>query len=380
MARQCEECEPDASCCTGVVQKVVAACAFWRWRLYGRSHQTRELKRAGTTKMAQDGWALGSEETTDWTSAAAVETFEKNVDPSKLHVVPTRGEDKWITSSHCFQCALNTVHECADFGHDIKTFPNINRKWISAQVSERVHYPRVRYIVSYPPNTPPLPYHDHPGGEEYIVFSGAFHDTNFPNVDAPAFVRYPIGTHHAAMQRPISVRSDIMCWWGLMQATSSTEVGQHVPLSKELLVPTKRAPSRIDGPRQIYMLSKDGLETRIERWSAGATVVLKFERPIKEMFLLRGAVTLVGQQDGERQELIEGEWCGLPTDCTEASIAVSASGATVVVKELLPYDDWLGAELRSARRSWTAGQRAGGQGFLQRSMSTFGKLKKLQTI
>ena len=51
----------------------------------------------------------------------------------------------------------------------------------------------------------------------------------FPSVDAPAYVRYPIGTHHAAMQQPASVRTDILCWWGLMQATSSTEAGQHVP-------------------------------------------------------------------------------------------------------------------------------------------------------
>ena len=109
-----------------------------------------------------------------------------------------------MTSSHCFQCALNTVHECSDFGKDIKTFPDINRKWISAQVSERVHYPRVRYIVSYPPNTPPLPYHDHPGGEEYIVFSGRFSDTNFPSVDAPAYgplIARPVPRHASRLPR-----------------------------------------------------------------------------------------------------------------------------------------------------------------------------------
>ena len=54
------------------------------------------------------------------------------------------------------------------------------------QVSERVHYPRVRYVVAYPPRTPQLPYHDHPGGEEYLVLSGAFCDTNFEDVRAPA--------------------------------------------------------------------------------------------------------------------------------------------------------------------------------------------------
>ena len=176
------------------------------WRLRGRRVSRERSQRS------RRAWAIGSA----WRSDVPVEDFEKNTDPARTHIVRTN-QGKWETSSHCFQCALNTVHECHDFGEDIHTFPGIERKWLSASVSEKVHYPRVRYLVSYPPHTPQLPYHDHPGGEEYLVFSGSFCDTNFPHVKAPAFVRYPIGTHHAAMTEPSSERTDILCWWGLMR-------------------------------------------------------------------------------------------------------------------------------------------------------------------
>merc|ERR1711965_1034817 len=99
-----------------------------------------------------------------------------------------------------------------------------------------------------------------------------------------------------------------MCWWGLMQATSSTESGQHVPLSRDLLVPAKRAPTGIDGPRRIWELSKDGLETRIERWDAGTSVTLHFQRPIKEVFMLRGSVTLAVAPAEGKHRLEEGDW------------------------------------------------------------------------
>ena len=127
------------------------------------------------SQRSRRAWAIGGE----WRSDVPVEDFEKNTDPAQTHIVRTN-QGKWETSAHCFQCALNTVHECHDFGEDIHTFPGIERKWLSASVSEKVHYPRVRYLVSYPPRTPQLPYHDHPGGEEYLVFSGSFCDTNFP--------------------------------------------------------------------------------------------------------------------------------------------------------------------------------------------------------
>ena len=68
----------------------------------------------------------------------------------------------------------------------------IERKWLSASVSEKVHYPRVRYLVSTPPHTTITVPH-HPGGEEHLVFSGSFCDTNFPDVGAG--VR-PTPSHH----------------------------------------------------------------------------------------------------------------------------------------------------------------------------------------
>jgi len=315
------------------------------WRLKGRRVSRERSQRS------QRAWAIGGE----WRSDVPVEDFEKNTDETKTHIVRT-SEGKWETSSHCFQCALNTVHECHDFGEDIHTFPGIERKWLSASVSEKVHYPRVRYLVSYPPHTPQLPYHDHPGGEEYLVFSGSFCDTNFPDVKAPAFVRYPIGTHHAAMTEPSSERTDILCWWGLMQATSSTESGRSIQLDPQTLTPSGLAPESIDH-RLVWSLSKDGIETRIERWDCD--VELTWRRPHKEIFVLKGRVVL----DGD--ELGEGDWCALPVG-TEASSFHVLAPATVLVKELWPMDGWRTPRFRDVGWSSWKGGRVGGQGLVEK--------------
>ena len=316
------------------------------WRLRGRRVSRERSQRS------RRAWAIGGE----WRSDTPVEDFEKNTDPAQTHIVRTN-QGKWETSSHCFQCALNTVHECHDFGEDIHTFPGIERKWLSASVSEKVHYPRVRYLVSYPPRTPQLPYHDHPGGEEYLVFSGSFCDTNFPDVKAPAFVRYPIGTHHAAMTEPSSERTDILCWWGLMQATSSTESGRSIQLDPQTLTPSGVAPESIDH-RLVWPLSKDGVETRIERWDCDGE--LTWIRPHKEVFVLKGRVEV----DGE--DLGEGDWCSLPV-ATEASSFRVLAPATVLVKELWPLDAWRAPRFRGVGHwaSWKGG-RVGGQGLVER--------------
>mmetsp|Transcript_7138 Transcript_7138/g.18490 ORF Transcript_7138/g.18490 Transcript_7138/m.18490 type:complete len:447 (+) Transcript_7138:48-1388(+) len=315
------------------------------WRLRGRRVSRERSQRS------QRAWAIGGE----WRSDVPVEDFEKNTDPTTTHVVRTN-QGKWETSSHCFQCALNTVHECHDFGEDIHTFPGIERKWLSASVSEKVHYPRVRYLVSYPPRTPQLPYHDHPGGEEYLVFSGSFCDTNFPDVKAPAFVRYPIGTHHAAMTEPSSERTDILCWWGLMQATSSTESGRSVQLDPQTLTPSGIAPEAV-AHRLVWPLSKDGIETRIERWDCD--VKLTWRRPHKEIFVLKGRVSI----DGE--DLGEGDWCSLPVG-TEASSFHVLAPATVLVKELWPMDGWRTPRFRDVGWASWKGGRVGGQGLVER--------------
>ena len=100
------------------------------WRLRGRRVSRERSQRS------RRAWAIGGE----WRSDTPVEDFEKNTDPAQTHIVRTN-QGKWETSAHCFQCALNTVHECHDFGEDIHTFPGIERKWLSASVSEKVHYP-----------------------------------------------------------------------------------------------------------------------------------------------------------------------------------------------------------------------------------------------
>ena len=278
-----------------------------RWRRDGRKARASEVLKSQTSwklrggekaprneeedvASSQNSWKIAAADDGDgdaWRNAEASDTFARNVDPTRVHVARTGDGAPWVTSQHCFQCALNTIHTCDDFGSDIRTFAGIERKWISAEVSERVHYPRVRYVVAYPPRTPRLPYHDHPGGEEYLVLSGAFCDTNFEDVRAPAFVRYPIGTHHAAMSAPVDERSVILCWWGLMQATSATESGRHVPLDEETMVPKRGKPTVVDGDRLAWPLCGDGVETRVERWRAGADLVVAWARPRKEVVVRR---------------------------------------------------------------------------------------------
>lgn len=230
-----------------------------------------------------------------------------------------------------------------------------------------------------------------------IVFEGSFVDTNFRRVHAPAFVRYPIGTHHSAMTRPAAVRTDILCWWGLMQSTSSTEAASHVPLCRDALVPKRPATSTM-GPRQVWALSKDLLETRIERWQPSASVTVHFQRPISEVFVLRGAVTVMNMaaaaitstretaaNDDEAgpptdagvahsQEfgrvLNEGDWCGFPHHTSEVTFDVCKEGATLIVKELLLYDRWRVEKSPSKSHSWSAGTKATGKGFVKPSIAS----------
>mmetsp|Transcript_29050 Transcript_29050/g.86773 ORF Transcript_29050/g.86773 Transcript_29050/m.86773 type:complete len:378 (+) Transcript_29050:194-1327(+) len=353
----------------------------WR-RLRWLSRAKRSRRRGDlATRAAQSSWDIADD---DWRNAEQADTFAKNADPAATHVVRT-GQGAWCTSSHCFQCALNTVHECADFGKDIHTFPGIERKWLSACVSGAAHYPRVRYVVRYPERTPRLPYHDHPGGEEYLVLAGAFSDTNFPDVKAPAFVRYPIGTHHAAMTEPvIGARTEILTWWGLVQATSATETGRAHQLDAETLVPTRVAAAAEDGRRLVWPLSADGVETRIERWLDRGKV--RWRRTHAELYVLRGRVALAGfpalpSRGADAAppavlELSEGDWCALPAH-TPATCFRALEPATVLVKELWPYDDWRAARRRSVPggkwASWKGGK-AEGQGLV--SASSPSKLAK----
>ena len=383
-----------------------------RWRRDGRKARASEVLKSQTSwklrggekaprneeedvDAAQNSWKIAAADDGDgdaWRNAEASDTFARNVDPTRVHVARTGDGAPWVTSQHCFQCALNTIHTCDDFGSDIRTFAGIERKWISAevseraplpsslppmppraQVSERVHYPRVRYVVAYPPRTPRLPYHDHPGGEEYLVLSGAFCDTNFDDVRAPAFVRYPIGTHHAAMSAPVDERSVILCWWGLMQATSATESGRHVPLDEETMVPKRGRPTVVDGDRLAWPLCGDGVETRVERWRAGADLVVAWARPRKEVVVLRGAVELVGDDGAPAEALGRDDWCALPDAAAASRFRVApGAAATVLVKELWPRDDWRRPRFRLSGgtwSSWNAGSRAAGTGLVRAASS-----------
>ncbi|EOD25191.1 hypothetical protein EMIHUDRAFT_206354 [Emiliania huxleyi CCMP1516] len=311
-------------------------------------------KASKATALAQQRWLAGD---ADWKNAEESSTFARNCDLSQTHLVKA-ADAKWTSSSHCFQCALNTVHECDDFGDDIHTFPDIRRKWLSAQVSGSVHYPRVRYIVDYPPNTPRLPYHDHPGGEEYIVFTGRFADTNF--AQASAAVPPPPRPPSSAGAHPAAGRTEILTWWGLMQATSATESAQHVALCPRLLVPRQREASWIDGPRRGWAISKDGLETRIERWAPHAEkarLPTPKAGPIKEIYLLRGSLSAAqrveGATAGEALGLLaEGDWICFAHEVSQVDAAAGPDGATLLVKELLPYDSWRRHVLQDVRQSW----------------------------
>mmetsp|Transcript_47142 Transcript_47142/g.148242 ORF Transcript_47142/g.148242 Transcript_47142/m.148242 type:complete len:275 (+) Transcript_47142:418-1242(+) len=194
-----------------------------------------------------------------------------------------------------------------------------------------------------------------------------------PQVEAPALVRYPIGTHHAAMTQPFEGRTEILTWWGLMQATSATESAQHVALCPRLLVPRQREASWIDGPRRGWAISKDGLETRIERWAPHAKKALVFRRPIKEIYLLRGSLSAAqrveGATAGEALGLLaEGDWICFAHEVSQVDAAAGPDGATLLVKELLPYDSWRRHVLQDVRQSWHswsgATGRASGRGHM----------------
>ena len=108
----------------------------------------------------------------------------------------------------------------------------------------------------------------------------------------------------------------------------------------------------------VWSLSKDGVETRIERWDCDGE--LTWIRPHKEVFVLKGRVEV----DGE--DLGEGDWCSLPV-ATEASSFSVLAPATVLVKELWPLDGWRTPRFRDVGRwaSWKGG-RVGGQGLVEK--------------
>ncbi len=154
-------------------------------------------------------------------------------------------------------------------------------------------------------------------------------------------------------------RTDILCWWGLMQSTSSTESGRSVQLNSNTLTPSGLAPEAASN-RLIWPLSSDGIETRIERWES-SDIVLKWLRSHKEIFVLKGRVEV----DGDA--LSEGDWCALPV-ATKASLFHVLAPATVLVKELWPMDGWRQLRFRDVGQGWASwkGGRVGGQGLVER--------------
>merc|ERR1712146_420372 len=238
----------------------------------------------------------------------------------------------WISSSHCFQCALNTVHECDDNGTDLAEVHGINRKWVSADVNNGLHYPKVRYVVEYPLGMPQLPHHDHPGGEEYLIMDGYFSDTTFGHVEAPAFVRYPIGTDHAAMTEMSPVPSKEFTWWGLMEETIEKEQPQAIQLDKDKMMPLGVPPTSATSHTQRWNISHDGLETRIEHCVAGGSLTVHpGSHRRAELLVLFGEL----HNDETDVNLKKGSWFHLAEGTKAMQFdAVSKEGFTCIVKEL----------------------------------------------
>ena len=98
-------------------------------------------------------------------------------------------------------------------------------------------------------------------------------------------------------------------------------------------------------------------------WRAG-DVVIHWQRPHQEIFVLRGRAALL-EGVGRRVALDEGDWLALPA-ATTVSRFRAAEGATVLVKELWPYDDWR-QRRRESEGAWISSRalgRAEGHGFV----------------
>lgn len=140
--------------------------------------------------------------------------------------VDTTNDMEYTTAWHCMHCWLGQKHDCRDPGWMAEYTPRILRKILylyfdtrdtkapigKMKNNEKVVrlYPiRATYLVQYLGEMPTMPYHDHPGGEEYLVFEGAFND-NITKCPSISWVKYPIGTEHEAT--PDS--TVCLTWWG----------------------------------------------------------------------------------------------------------------------------------------------------------------------
>lgn len=96
----------------------------------------------------------------------------------------------WHVGEHCMNCYLGQVHECWDPQYAKDLYGTIHRRvffigngegtFELGDKKEDGSYAVITYIVRYAPNTPELPFHDHPRGEEYLVLRGSFGDRNVP--------------------------------------------------------------------------------------------------------------------------------------------------------------------------------------------------------
>jgi hypothetical protein len=156
---------------------------------------------------------------------AGAASFNPNL---SLSVAMDGNKIGWHHGPHCMNCYLGQEHECWDPKY-AKDMDNILRRVFfvknahlggfelsKKKTGKGNDYAVITYIVRYAPETPELPHHNHPHGEEYFVLRGSFDDhSQLGYMPAPAmtYVKYPHGTHHHA-QPNVEDGCDVLTWWG----------------------------------------------------------------------------------------------------------------------------------------------------------------------
>eukprot|EP00941_MAST-03F_sp_MAST-3F-sp1_P001547 g1547.t1 len=180
----------------------------------GERRKVPKFRKKASIKRFQNGLSKG------------FATFNNDL---RLSVAMDTSKVQWHHGPHCMNCYLGQEHTCWDPTY-AKEMDNILRKVLFVKNAHKGgfelskkktgkgnDYAVITYIVRYAPNTPELPHHDHPHGEEYFVLEGSFDDHNgeLGFMPAPKFsyIKYPHNTdHHAQPNKELGCT--VLTWWG----------------------------------------------------------------------------------------------------------------------------------------------------------------------
>lgn len=143
-----------------------------------------------------------------------------NSDLSEFVALDTR-KMNWMNSEHCMLCYLGMAHDCNDDEFYQKMDSILRKPFFISNIQDGAQFEKlgkrgdnkyavITYMVKYAMDSPCLPVHEHPYGEEYFVLDGSF-DDNLVNAPAPCYVKYPCDTHHAAWPKR---GATVLTWWG----------------------------------------------------------------------------------------------------------------------------------------------------------------------